>query len=99
MRNSAQIDEAFKAIKTATGVTDVQDLVKKFLTREQTYSSLLVNVSESEGKTDKLKKDNDELRMRLNELQIDSESNQNADDAASKFQDEDILEMNRTIAS
>lgn len=34
MRNSAQIDEAFKAIKTATGVTDVQEMVKKFLTRE-----------------------------------------------------------------
>ena len=76
MRNSAQIDEAFKAIKTATGVTDVQDLVKKFLTREQTYSSLLVNVSESEAKTDKLKKDNDELTMRLNELKIDAESHQ-----------------------
>ena len=34
MRNSHSIDEAFKAIKTATGVTDVQEMVKKFLTRE-----------------------------------------------------------------
>lgn len=34
MRNSSQIDEAFKSIKTATGVTDVQEMVKKFLTRE-----------------------------------------------------------------
>ena len=34
MKNSAQIDEAFKAIKTATGVTDVQEMVKRFLTRE-----------------------------------------------------------------
>jgi len=65
MRNAATIDDAFKAIKTATGVTDVQEMVKKFLTREQTYSSLLVNVSESERKTDKLKKDNDELSTRL----------------------------------
>ena len=73
MRNSAQIDGAFKDIKTATGVTDVQEMVKKFLTREQTYSSLLVNVSESESKTDKLKKDNDELTNRLYELKIDSE--------------------------
>ena len=38
MRNSQSIDDAFKAIKTATGVTDVQDMVRKFLTREQTYS-------------------------------------------------------------
>jgi len=34
MRNSAQIDEAFKNIKTATQVTDVQEMVRKFLTRE-----------------------------------------------------------------
>jgi hypothetical protein len=34
MRNSASIDDAFKAINTATGVKDVQELVQKFLTRE-----------------------------------------------------------------
>ena len=38
MAKSAQIDEAFKQIKTATGVTNVQELVQRFLTREQTYS-------------------------------------------------------------
>jgi len=65
MRNSNEIDEAFKAIKTATGVTDVAEMVKKFLTREQTYSSLLMNVSESERKTETLKKDNEYLAKRL----------------------------------
>jgi len=34
MKNSQQIDAAFRDIKTATGVTDVQELVKRFLTRE-----------------------------------------------------------------
>ena len=68
MRNSQSIDDAFKAIKTATGVTDVQDMVRKFLTREQTYSQLLMAVSESERKIDKLKKDNEELSSRLHEL-------------------------------
>ena len=71
MRNSSQIDEAFKAIKTATGVTDVQEMVKKFLTREQTYSQLLNNVNTSETKTEQLKKENDDLRHRLQELKID----------------------------
>jgi len=101
MRKSSEIDEAFKAIKTATGVTDVQEMVKKFLTREQTYSSLLVNVSESEGKLDLLKLDNDQLCNRLNELKIDSnqgEGDTKQDDAACKFQDEDILEMTDKIA-
>ena len=73
MRNSSDIDEAFKAIKTATGVTDVGEMVKKFLAREQTYSSLLMNVSDSEGKTETLKKNNDELRTRLQELKIDND--------------------------
>ena len=68
MRNSQSIDDAFKAIKTATGVTDVQDMVRKFLTREQTYSQLFMAVSESERKIDKLKKDNEELSSRLHEL-------------------------------
>lgn len=94
MRNSAKIDEAFKAIKTATGVTDVQEMVKKFLTREQTYSHLLINVSESERKTDLLKKQNDELKARLHDLKIDSEANAGNDDqTGSKFHDEDIIEM------
>ncbi len=34
MKDSSIIDEAFKSIKTATGVTDVQEMVRKFLTRE-----------------------------------------------------------------
>lgn len=71
MRKSAQIDEAFKAIKTETGISDVQEMVKKFLTREQTYSMLLSNVSESEAKIDALKKDNEHLRSRLHDLKID----------------------------
>jgi|TARA_B110000285_G_C15069044_1_gene586878 coiled-coil domain-containing protein 151 len=74
MRNSSTIDEAFKAIKTATGVTDVQEMVKKFLSREQTYSMLLKNVSESDRKSDKLKRDNEALRTRLHELKIDAEA-------------------------
>lgn len=96
MRNSSQIDEAFKAIKTASGVYDVQEIVKKFLTREQTYSQLLNNVNTSETKTEQLKKDNDELRNRLQELKIDTSANQDNDDPAqleNKFHDEDIVEM------
>ena len=99
MKNSHDIDEAFKAIKTATGVTDVGEMVKKFMSREQTYSSLLMNVSESERKTEELKKDNDGLRTRLQELKIDSE-NVEEDEGVSpeqKFQDEDIIEMRMKI--
>lgn len=108
MRQSQTIDEAFKSIKTATGVTDVQEMVRKFLTREQTYSQLLMAVSESERKIDKLKKDNEELRGRLHELQIDVTSNDNANastannsakgnQADSQMMDEEIIELNNTL--
>lgn len=96
MKESASIDDAFKAIKTATGVTDVQEMVRKFLTREQTYSQLLMNVSESERHIDKLKKDNEELRGRLHELKIDSGE---SGAAGSGVMDEEILELNTTLAN
>lgn len=41
MYNTKKIDEAFKEIKTQTKITDVSEMVKKFLTRESTYSQLL----------------------------------------------------------
>jgi hypothetical protein len=106
MRQSASIDEAFKAIKTATGVTDVQEMVRKFLTREQTYSQLLMAVSDSERKIDKLKKDNEELRTRLHEISIDTAETQGSSQApssrgaavsGSQSMDDEILEMNRTM--
>ena len=98
MRESQSIDEAFKSIKTATGVTDVQEMVRKFLTREQTYSQLLMAVSQSERKIDKLKKDNEELRNRLHDLQIDTNSTGEKSTAdGSHMMDEEIMDLNHTV--
>lgn len=72
MEKSKAIDDAFKEIKTATRVADVQEMVKKFLTRESTYSQLLAKVSEFERHMENLKRDNDALKERLNELNIDT---------------------------
>jgi hypothetical protein len=69
-------------------------MVKRFLTREITYSHLLMNVSESEAKMEVLKTQSDELRTRLLELKIDSGSTtESSIDLESKFTDEDIVEM------
>lgn len=38
MKRTFEVEEAFQRIKSATGYTDVQEIVQKFLTREQTYS-------------------------------------------------------------
>lgn len=93
MKDSSVIDDAFKSIKTATGVTDVQEMVRKFLTREQTYSQLLMNVSESERSIDKLKRDNEELRGRLHELKIDAGEN----GSGNGMMDEEIMDLNQTL--
>jgi len=64
---------------------------------------LLLNVSDSDRKSDKLKKDNETLRARLHELKIDAESaekdGEDNKDKETKFQDEDILESQAQIAA
>ena len=65
MRNTSAIEDAFQKIRAATGLTDVQDIVHKFLTREQTYSQLLMAVAENERKMDMLKKENEECTEQL----------------------------------
>jgi predicted RNase H-like nuclease (RuvC/YqgF family) len=69
-------------------------MVRKFLTREQTYSQLLMNVSESERHIDKLKKDNEELRARLHELKIDA-----GESGGAGLMDEEIIELNSTLSN
>ena len=95
MENSRSIDEAFKQIKTHTGVTDVQAMVRRFQTREQTYTALLQTVSTSEAKVDTLKKDNEELTTKLQDLQIDK-----ADDgetAAPDSNDAEVIQFNQDL--
>ncbi len=67
-------------------------MVKKFLTREQTYSQLLLAVSESESKIDKLKKGNEELRSRLHDLLIEATAGSGAPSTASSNDKDTLLD-------
>ena len=58
MKRSAPIEEAFQRIRTATGLSDVNSFVNKFLTREQEYASLLVAVADSSRRIEVLKQQN-----------------------------------------
>ena len=99
MRSSQAIDEAFKQIKTATSITDVDALVKRFLQRETTYSQLLTTVNESDVKIEKLKNTNIELHNRLHQLQSDSGavSVSNDKDKAEEPEDPEIQELRHEI--
>ncbi len=48
MEKTKGIEDAFQRIRNATGLSDVQDIVQKFLTRETTYSQLLEAVADQE---------------------------------------------------
>jgi hypothetical protein len=65
MMRTQELEDAFQKIKAATGQCDVQQIVHRFLTREQTYSQLLMAVSENERKIYNLTKDNEMWREKL----------------------------------
>ena len=79
MNRTFLIEDAFQKIRAATGFSDVQDIVQKFLTREQTYSQLLMAVSENEEKIDRLRRENEEVTQRLHELSIQSNNEAGVD--------------------
>ena len=68
MARTQEIENAFTKIRAVTGFCDVQDIVNKFLTREQVYSQLLVEVAKNEEKIDHLRSDNEQWSDKLHEL-------------------------------
>ena len=51
------VEVAFKNIKAATGVTNGQDLVSKFLNKEAAYGELLGKIAEDERLITELKEE------------------------------------------
>jgi hypothetical protein len=62
------VEVAFKNIKTATGVNNVENLVKKFLNKESTYGDLLGKIADNERVIAGLKSEGDELRKERRKL-------------------------------
>ena len=74
MKKFHNLEEAFQKIRTSTGNSDVQEMVTKFISRENTYAQLLTAVSENEKKLDQLRIENDKKTDILHELHIDNEN-------------------------
>ena len=55
MKAHRETELAFMQIRACAGNDDVKEIVSKFLSREQTYQSLLQNVKKNEDKYDQLK--------------------------------------------
>ena len=65
MAKVANYEKAFMKIKNSTGNDDIQEIVKKFLTREYTYSKHITSVKFFEEKLRKLKQENNELENQI----------------------------------
>lgn len=55
MKSHRETEDAYQQIKACAGNDDVKEIVNKFMSREQTYQSLLSSVKQSEDKYDILK--------------------------------------------
>mmetsp|Transcript_42553 Transcript_42553/g.56157 ORF Transcript_42553/g.56157 Transcript_42553/m.56157 type:complete len:84 (+) Transcript_42553:1713-1964(+) len=55
MANYKHIEQSFQEIRCQTNNSDVREIVAKFMTKEQTYASLILAVGSNEQKYDELK--------------------------------------------
>lgn len=96
MKRTADIEKAFQTIRAATGLSDVQDIVNRFLTREQTYSQLLAQVADNEDKIDRLREANEEWRNNLHDLQIKNSGGMEIE-RRSRAQNPDLYQLDLDI--
>merc|ERR1719410_1944513 len=64
--------EAFHAIKEATGVDDVNEVIQKFLTQEETQKNLAKLTKENQATIDRLTEDRRKIRLQVEELKFSS---------------------------
>ncbi|CAG9334643.1 unnamed protein product [Blepharisma stoltei] len=67
-QTAIDVEEAFQKIRSATGLTNLNDIVEKFLTREETYNQLLSSVSDAEKTLADLKAKHEIAREELKGL-------------------------------
>jgi|Transcript_38477 chromosome segregation ATPase len=68
-------EEAFRRIKDATGVSDVNEVIQKFLTQEQTHKKLTDLTRENQQKIDQLQEERRKLRLQVEDLKFSSGGN------------------------
>jgi len=68
-------EEAFHRIKEATGVSDVNEVIQKFLTQEDTHKNLKHLTQENQSRIDQLMEERRKLRLQVEELKFSSGGN------------------------
>lgn len=91
IQNNSDASEAFERIRASTGLEDFQEIVKKFLSRENTYTQLLEAVTEAERQKEKVKQENDKLTEELREKRIE------LDGLLGKNEESDVYKLKKEI--
>merc|ERR1712216_912151 len=61
-------EEAFRKIKDATGVSDVNDVIHKFLTQDETHNNLVVMTKEAQARIDALNEEKAQAKATVEEI-------------------------------
>jgi hypothetical protein len=85
------LEEPFQKIKMTTGMQSVEDILTRFLTREEAYKDLVSGVKESENRLKDMKDKLDSANLHLQALKI-KEGNE-----PTEPQDEDIRNNTRSL--
>lgn len=62
------VEQAYQSIKTKTGVWQAEEIVEKFINRDETYGNLLYSIAEAEKKIAAYKRKNEYLRTKDSQL-------------------------------
>lgn len=80
-------EAAFRQIKEATGVSDVNEVIQKFLTQEDTYNNLLAMTKESQARIDALQEQKEATKKRVEELKYFGSGDQTSRQSSDQFKE------------
>lgn len=79
MEKFSVVDSAYIKIKSLTGLSNIQDVVQKILTRENNYSALMTMINEAKNFCMSYKEKNRQIELDLNKIMTSGGNNKNSD--------------------
>ena len=70
VERSSALQEGFQKIKNATGLSEVEDILQKYLTRDETYASLQAAAKEAGEQIERALSEQKELQSSLESIQL-----------------------------
>ena len=91
----AAYESAFREIKEATGVADVNEVIQKFITQEETHKNLLAMTRESQAKIEQLIEKKAQVQERVQKLKFSTATEDSEVPAAGEKKEDRKTEQQR----